>query len=181
MRTTLLRRLLGPYIGRQIGIFKCPADIYDCREAGGVMMPRVRSVSMNNFVGGEGITNGYANWYVNELMTYHAVAKEGDFGVLSPSALWVLSDEHPNSINDGFQRFEPGPPPSFGDTPADYHNGACGYGFADGHAEIHKWLATYYWSNVVIAANPPFPAVEEQWPGADVVWMMAHSTCTDPP
>src|ERR1039458_10161847 len=24
-------------------------------------------------------------------------------------------------------------------TPASYHNNACGFGFADGHAEIHKW------------------------------------------
>lgn len=25
------------------------------------------------------------------------------------------------------------------DFPASYHNGACGFSFADGHAEIHKW------------------------------------------
>jgi len=25
------------------------------------------------------------------------------------------------------------------DFPANYHNGACGYSFADGHAEVHKW------------------------------------------
>jgi len=25
-------------------------------------------------------------------------------------------------------------------TPAAYHNGACGFMFADGHAEVHKWL-----------------------------------------
>ena len=25
-------------------------------------------------------------------------------------------------------------------TPAAYHNGACGFMFADGHAEIHKWV-----------------------------------------
>ena len=31
--------------------------------------------------------------------------------------------------------------PTFVDVPASYHNGACGYGFADGHSEIHKWLA----------------------------------------
>ncbi|MCL5098014.1 MAG: hypothetical protein M1608_10900 [Candidatus Omnitrophica bacterium] len=26
------------------------------------------------------------------------------------------------------------------DVPASYHNGAGGISFADGHAEIHKWL-----------------------------------------
>ena len=28
---------------------------------------------------------------------------------------------------------------SWVDLPANYHNGACGYAFADGHAEIKKW------------------------------------------
>ncbi|EEF62997.1 hypothetical protein Cflav_PD5632 [Pedosphaera parvula Ellin514] len=25
------------------------------------------------------------------------------------------------------------------DVPASYHDGACGFSFADGHAEMHKW------------------------------------------
>ena len=28
------------------------------------------------------------------------------------------------------------------DFPASYHNGACGFSFADGHAEIHKWIGS---------------------------------------
>ena len=27
----------------------------------------------------------------------------------------------------------------WGDLPASYHNGACGFSFVDGHAEIKKW------------------------------------------
>ena len=30
---------------------------------------------------------------------------------------------------------------SWQDIPASYHNGACGFSFADGHAEIRKWLS----------------------------------------
>jgi len=30
-------------------------------------------------------------------------------------------------------------PPYWGDIPGSQHCGACGFGFADGHAEIHKW------------------------------------------
>jgi prepilin-type processing-associated H-X9-DG protein len=26
------------------------------------------------------------------------------------------------------------------DIPASYHNGACGFSFSDGHAEIHRWI-----------------------------------------
>jgi prepilin-type processing-associated H-X9-DG protein len=29
----------------------------------------------------------------------------------------------------------------WGDGVASYHNGACGFSFADGHAEVHKWLS----------------------------------------
>jgi prepilin-type processing-associated H-X9-DG protein len=28
------------------------------------------------------------------------------------------------------------------DFPASYHNGACGYSFADGHAEVHRWVGS---------------------------------------
>jgi prepilin-type processing-associated H-X9-DG protein len=46
-------------------------------------------------------------------------------------------DEHPDSINDsGF--FNPHAW-TWVDMPSTYHNGACGFAFADGHAEIHKW------------------------------------------
>ena len=64
-------------------------------------------------------------------------------GVPGPSNLFVFLDEHPNSINDaafavkcdardGGARII--------DFPASFHNGACGFAFGDGHAEIKKWL-----------------------------------------
>jgi len=28
------------------------------------------------------------------------------------------------------------------DAPATYHNGGCGFAFADGHTESHRWLST---------------------------------------
>jgi prepilin-type processing-associated H-X9-DG protein len=57
--------------------------------------------------------------------------------------LWVLIDEHPDSINDTGLSVECGLTGSADvivDYPASYHNGACGLAFADGHSEIHKWL-----------------------------------------
>ena len=61
------------------------------------------------------------------------------------SSLWVFVDEHPNSINDAGLAVEVAKVGPFGyyiDYPASYHNGACGFSFADGHAEIHKWLGS---------------------------------------
>ena len=58
----------------------------------------------------------------------------------SPSERWVFVDEHPDSINNGYftvlldQNF-------WEDLPASYHDGACGFAFADGHSVIKKWLS----------------------------------------
>jgi prepilin-type processing-associated H-X9-DG protein len=61
----------------------------------------------------------------------------GDMRKIPPAMAWVFVDEHPDSINDG-ALYVPSNS-SWVDIPATYHNGACGFGFADGHSEIHKW------------------------------------------
>jgi prepilin-type processing-associated H-X9-DG protein len=60
--------------------------------------------------------------------------------VPQPSSTWLTLDEHPDSINDSFFIASYNAS-AWGDLPASYHNGACGFSFADGHAEIHKWLS----------------------------------------
>jgi prepilin-type processing-associated H-X9-DG protein len=69
--------------------------------------------------------------------------KESQIVDPSPSMLWFLIDEHPDSINDGGFGVEM--PTSnaatrWVDVPANYHNGAGGLSFADGHSEIRKWV-----------------------------------------
>ena len=61
--------------------------------------------------------------------------------------LFVL-DEHPDSINDALLAVNvpsnpttwPPAAATWQDMPASYHNGACGFSFADGHGEIKKWI-----------------------------------------
>ena len=68
--------------------------------------------------------------------SYRQYIKQSD--VLQPSMTWVTIDEHPDSNNDGF--FIVGINASaWGDIPASSHCGGCGFSFADGHAEVHKW------------------------------------------
>jgi prepilin-type processing-associated H-X9-DG protein len=90
-----------------------------------------------------------------------------------PSLTWVLVDEHPISINDGF--FCPdfrGYPnaPSLPDAPASYHNGACGFSFADGHSEIHKWKDARTKAVDPTAQNHASPR------NLDILWLWEHST-----
>jgi prepilin-type processing-associated H-X9-DG protein len=65
--------------------------------------------------------------------------KQTDIVAPSPSKCWVMIDENPWSINDGFFVCDPTQPAEWTDIPASYHNGSGGLSFADGHAEIRKW------------------------------------------
>ena len=137
---------LGPYTTSP-GIYKCPADTYTCMMRG-KRLPRVRSNSMNGFVEGAayGGKSGRSTWYGTHKPYYklsditgkdQAGAYGG--GVTSPTELWVFVDEHPDSINDGWNIMNPTGDGSWVDLPASYHNGGCGYAFADNHAEIKIW------------------------------------------
>jgi hypothetical protein len=63
-----------------------------------------------------------------------------------PSLAWVLVDEHPDCINDAMLYVNPKlVNPNlyqWTDVPANYHCGAGGFSFADGHSEIKKWKNT---------------------------------------
>jgi prepilin-type processing-associated H-X9-DG protein len=132
--------ILASYTGNALGIYKCPADVYlslPQRSKGWVK--RLRSNSMNALFGlatddRNDLTYKGQSWTENGI--YRQFLKQSD--VPNPANTWVTVDEHPDSINDGFfvVAFAA---TAWGDLPASYHNSACGFSFADGHAEVHKW------------------------------------------
>jgi prepilin-type N-terminal cleavage/methylation domain-containing protein/prepilin-type processing-associated H-X9-DG protein len=132
--------VLGKYTGGAVGVYKCPADNYVApaqRNRG--WAKRNRSLSMNSFFGrfsiGSDPTATGRNWGFNDRIQFLKQSQ-----VPSPGKTWLTLDEHPDSINDGF--FINNPDTSnWQDIPASYHNGACGFSFADGHSEIKKWLS----------------------------------------
>jgi prepilin-type N-terminal cleavage/methylation domain-containing protein/prepilin-type processing-associated H-X9-DG protein len=129
--------LLGKYVGNNYKIFKCPADNYLSPQQAARKFPwRARSLSMNSCVG-----NGNdKQWYGDAHTIY---LRSSDMKMLPPAKVWVYVDEHPDSINDGCF-FVNVTAYSIVDLPASYHNGACGFSFADGHSEIHKWRTPEY-------------------------------------
>jgi len=57
-----------------------------------------------------------------------------------PAMLWVLVDEDVHGLNDAAFAF--GMEQAIWlDAPGTYHNGGCGFAFADGHSESHRWLS----------------------------------------
>jgi prepilin-type N-terminal cleavage/methylation domain-containing protein/prepilin-type processing-associated H-X9-DG protein len=135
----LLAATLGNYI-KNAGAYKCPAD-----RIPGANGPRCRSVSMNGFVGNS-VSGNPAEREVYNYTTYRLFLQESDLIRPGPAMTWVFLDEHPDSINDWlFGLHMPAATlwpqaAAWDDMPASYHNGACGFSFADGHGEIHKWL-----------------------------------------
>jgi prepilin-type N-terminal cleavage/methylation domain-containing protein/prepilin-type processing-associated H-X9-DG protein len=134
--------VLAQYFSAAKNIYKCPADKYVSvaqRKKG--WTERVRSVSSDIYVG-EG--NGWSSLGggpsgPNNLTIYKGAAKASDLIIPGPAGSWVYVDEHPDSLNDA-GCFAPNTPTNIPDAPATYHNGACGFSFADGHSEIHKWI-----------------------------------------
>jgi len=169
--------VLGPYCAKSSGVYKCPADVYTCSIAG-QSFQRVRGSSMNGFV--DGASPSYlAGWNSTMAQNWRVYAKATDVVNPGPSALWVFVDEHPDSINDGWlitmvQNTQFQAPADWEDMPASYHNGSCGFAFADGHAVIHKWLSgatvvpvtqQSHNGDYAVGSNP-----------VDVLWMIQHSS-----
>ncbi len=157
--------LLGPYV-KSPSVFWCPADRALVAEASG-QVPRVRSISMNNWVG-----EGARKW--NSGSQFQIYEKCSQINKPSPADLWILLDEHEQSINDGTFFSDPDVAWQLIDYPASYHAGACGLSFADGHSEIHKWLDSRTMPpfdpsrNLVLNVNLPNDM--------DVLWLQQHAT-----
>jgi prepilin-type N-terminal cleavage/methylation domain-containing protein/prepilin-type processing-associated H-X9-DG protein len=131
---------LGPYI-KTPAAFKCPAD-HSTATIFGVKKDRVRSLSMNNFVGAPSRSNTTdSNPTTNPQGSSKYPPYQKIASIRSASLTFVFLDEREDSINDGTFFTTVDRPGFLKDIPASYHGGSGGLSFADGHSEIHKWTA----------------------------------------
>ncbi len=161
--------LLISYLAGNITVFHCPGDLRVGSYQGsdpawiGKTVPAARTFSMNQAVGticpkfdqvgssgnpaaqhsgaptlsvnGPWLDNQHSHHRDSPWLTY---GKFSSIRAPGPSMLWVLVDEDVNGLNDaafafGMQRA------IWYDAPGTYHNGGCGFAFADGHSESHHW------------------------------------------
>jgi len=159
--------LLITYLGGNVAIFRCPADMRQGPYSGNdpalknTIVPAARTFSMNQAVGTidpefdadgrggghSGIPNLSVNgpWLNNQdnhrrNSPWFTYGKASDIHAPGPSTLWVFVDEDAKGLNDaafafGMEQSE------WEDSPGTYHNGGCGFAFADGHSETHHWLS----------------------------------------
>src|SRR6266568_7194155 len=131
--------VLARYTAAALGIYKCPADHFvSPQQRARGYTSRLRSNSMNALFGRSDNNASSATGRAWFDTNYRQFLKTSD--VPNPALTWLTLDENPDTINDAFfiassDRNNT----QWGDVPASYHNGACGFSFADGHAEIKKW------------------------------------------
>ena len=128
---TLEHALMAPYMSDQVAVYRCPDD--NKPSANGT---RLRSVSMNGQMGGTG--------QAANVRAYNAPGivyiKVSDLHNPDSSTAIVIVDESMCTLNDAYLEIDTqGDANFFPDVPANYHNGAGCFGYADGHSETHKW------------------------------------------
>jgi prepilin-type N-terminal cleavage/methylation domain-containing protein len=159
------RSLLIEFLGHNAKLFKCPADVRQGVYQGadpllrGQVVPAARTFSMSQAVGtvDPGFAATYSAhigvptlpvtgpwltgvWHQNQHDSpWRTFGKTTDPGPPSPTDLWVFVDEDPRGLNDAaFAMTMVGA--QWKDLPGTYHNIGCGFAFADGHSETHRWL-----------------------------------------
>jgi prepilin-type N-terminal cleavage/methylation domain-containing protein len=183
--------------------YKCPADPSTADHGA----PRSRSYAASQAVGtcwtslgntcftapaqggiaGGPVTGQWLSGSLNDCQTYgRSYQKISQMTRPSPSALWVFSEEHPDTINDSglaVQIGEQGKGGNFVDCPSDLHLGACSFSFADGHAIIHKWQGKIlgkapFIQYSVDGMDGAFPTTTCELTGdiTDLTWLQSHTS-----
>lgn len=177
---TIKKSLIWPYCGYSTAIFKCPADKSTVQPASGpfkgTVVPRLRSMSMNYWLGG---VNGSNYWRVSGSgwRVYLSLGEMVDPG---PTRTFVFLDMREDSIDQGnFATDMTGWPDNpaalrFLDLPGAYHNRAGGFSFADGHSEIKRWLDD---RTVPPLKKRGFTPDRYQSPyNKDIIWLQERAT-----
>ena len=154
---------IGPYVG-SVAPYRCPSD-QSYAILGGQRRARVRSYSMNMFIGDSTRGPDYAYNY------YHRM---DDFRRPGPTETFVFADEHEDSVNDGYFLVGTTGAQAFGwnDIPASRHNRGAQWVFADGHAERHRWQDV----RTLLPVTRVRQFGVQQPANPDVRWLHAHAS-----
>ena len=165
--------IMAPYLAGQVGVYKCPADNIPSDNG-----QRIRSVSMQGSMDTVYIGNmDNPGWMVYNKMTDLV-------SPLTPVNAIVFLDENMCGLNDGYLQVDCVNDSGWPDVPGAYHEFKGSMGFADGHAEIHKWITSalkipirygFGWPQ---GSYPPFSGGHNN---ADLVWWKAHVSAPLPP
>jgi len=151
---------IGSY-SKVAGVYQCPADKTLDQVS---KLPRVRSCSANMYAGP--LARNYNSGSYYKLNTsYKPFYKYSDFGGnIGSSDVFIYLDENPTSLNDGYFEFV-ADATAINDQPAINHGNSSSFSFADGHAELHKWVDAY------LKYGSSYSATSK-----DIKWLAQHGT-----
>jgi prepilin-type N-terminal cleavage/methylation domain-containing protein/prepilin-type processing-associated H-X9-DG protein len=107
--------------------FHCPAD-----TTVGSGLPRVRSYSMNSWIGSSEMES------MQEQTPFRVFLRDHDLAAATPSSIWVQLDEHIGTLDDGWFMVTMNDSRPFASLPSTRHQNGYGLNFADGHAEFYR-------------------------------------------
>jgi prepilin-type N-terminal cleavage/methylation domain-containing protein/prepilin-type processing-associated H-X9-DG protein len=175
---SIKQSVLWPYCG-SAEIWRCPGDRSTGINAKGQRVPRVRSRSMNCWVGGAGWDLS-GSWRPQDPNGWLVYLKQSDMNNPGPAQTFVFLDEREDSINDGYFIVDMSGYPDnasrqvLADYPASYHNRSGSFSFADGHSEVKHWTDPRTFPPLVhdqlLKLNNPSPN------NPDVTWLQERST-----
>jgi len=189
----MMLRPLWPYTKNQ-NLYKCPSDHSSVNTPFGIK-PRILTMSMNLYVGGfapligsdpppNGTDGGwpFAHPYMIYAKLSWLVSPKGP-----PDKIFVFLDMREDRVNwsnfmTDMTGYVLGTSPNPGayaftsDMPGFYHNNACGFSFADGHSEMHKWLDARTMPPLQDGGNPVGVTSTPSPRNQDVAWLQDHST-----
>jgi len=185
----LAKSPLWNYCSKNAGIWKCPAD-RSFITVSGVQLPRVRSMSMNFWIGGfigydGGLSGGGGGGFPTPAGTrggnpWRVYLKMSEFLDPGPSGTFLFLDMREDSIDWGNfatdMRGWPNNPAQAGfyDLPGSYHHRAGGFSFVDGHAELKRWRDDRTLPPVDFNGEIPDQFSSPNNP--DVIWLQQHAT-----
>jgi len=174
----IVLRPLWPYTARNAAIHKCPEDQSYVMTGTGVAKPRVRSLSMNFYLG------GYAGTDAGIASAYRLFLKSTELTDPGPAKTFVFIDQRADSINwgnfltsmTGYSPHNPAVYTFSPDFPGLLHDGAAAISFADGHTELHRWTdprtTPPLSPNGIHLASSEVPSPRNP----DIVWLQDHAT-----
>jgi prepilin-type N-terminal cleavage/methylation domain-containing protein/prepilin-type processing-associated H-X9-DG protein len=154
---------LARFLGRSHKVWKCPGD----------QTVKVRSMSMNYLVGGNGTTapNFYGLWggFHADFQLFRKLSQ-----MRSPATTWIIMDERPTLINDAYfvvdlANYDNPRGMEIIDHPGIQHGNSSGLSFADGHAEIKRWRDAPF-----LTGNPTGRIAANN--SKDLLWLMERTS-----
>lgn len=121
--TNITASIMFPY-SKSAGIYRCPSDKSQAYSGGQL---RLRSYAMCNYIGGYDILDNSRRYKTKTTQ------------VASTSQIFVFTDEHENSIDDGALAMRSPPENTWLNVPASRHLRGTVISFMDGHVERWKW------------------------------------------